>query len=639
MYIHTSPNVSRTIYKSNLSKSCSNKTRRNHYNKIAIKSLKDIQKDLIISLSKNQNPENAFKISHFKSTAKNYNLYKENLEKNLSKYQMTCIEKKGSTAIQEENKKYICKKDENLIKKMHNLNKSVYFSTLCSRNEDCNLKIIVDQKNYGNPYQSLGVIKHNNHIYNSINKDFFYRQTCLFRNQIKYIQDNLHKIRSNVPSIHMNTNTNKNLFDIPTLDLNEEQDKKEINYYPLLTLSNGLKYFSYYKYPNKNFPECREQFSICIKDKNIFICGGLSVSSKELSIWSLDLEKMEWIKMKQKQITNNRFGHTGTLYNNKIYFYGGKVKTGNGSMSVGFEIFNLIDKNFSILDPIGEIPISRRGHIAQLIGNNIFYHGGITDDGEVLNDCFFLNLNSYKCFFCAVSDKFFSPKLYGHTSCLILPKEYNEKKLDIYFFPEVEITNTKIKEKGLYIFGGKSKEEGGFSNKLYILILGQKPLKWILPETKGKPPSARFFHSMNYFEKGNILIIHGGRNDMMSENSALNDTYAFDLETFEWINVELYSNLSKFKVLSRCGHQGAIYRNTLIILGGMNNSGYIGSALFIINLDLSYPVGGSVEDIMIKTLEQKKNEESKKKLNKIKTDLKTNNELGSVKSINLPMLK
>ena len=640
MYIPTSPNASKTIYKINTYKSFSNKIRKKNIKKIGIRSLKDIQKDLIISLSKNQNPENAFKSTNFRSTPKNYNLYKESLEKSLSKYQMTCLEKKGSHAIEEENKKYMGKKDTNLIRKMHNLNKSLLYNTLCSRNEDCNLKIIIDQKNYGNPYQSLGVIKHNNHIFNSINKKFFYRQTSLFKNQIKYIQENLRKTRSNIPNVHIAVTPNKNQFDIPVVDLTEEQDKKDINYLPILPFTDGIRLFSYYRYPNKNFPECREQFSIFMKDKEISICGGLSVSSKGLSIWTLDLEKLEWSKMKQKQATNNRFGHTTTLYNNKIYFFGGKIKTGNGSTSVGFEIFNLNDKTFSLLDPIGEIPVARRAHISQLIGNNILYHGGITDNGEVLNDCFFLNLNNCKCFYCLINDKFPSPKLYGHTSCLILPKEYQDKKLDIYYFPEIELNNCKLKEKGLYIFGGKNKEEGGFSNKLWILILGQKPLKWILPETKGKPPSARFFHSMNYFEKGNMLIIHGGRNDIVSENSALNDTYAFDLETFDWINVELYSNLTKFKVLNRCGHQSAIYRNKLIILGGMNNNGYIGSALFIINLDFSYSSGAkSVEEIMITTLEQKKSDEAKKKALKIKNDLKTNNELGLVKNINLPMLK
>ena len=53
---------------------------------------------------------------------------------------------------------------------------------------------------------------------------------------------------------------------------------------------------------------------------------------------------------------------------------------------------------------------------------------------------------------------------------------------------------------------------------------------------------------MNYYEKRNFLIVHGGRNVSVSDNSALTNTYLFNLENFEWIEVILYSNLNNFKV-------------------------------------------------------------------------------------------
>ena len=637
MIHNTSPNATFKKH-GNLKLKSFSYTNKRHLSKNSLKDLKDIQKDLIISLSKN--PETALKTSFLKSISKNCN-FKEKIERNLSKYQMTFSEKKKNNEIEEENRKFMDKRDTNLIKKVMSFNKSTFYNTLSSRNEEVNLKINIDQKAYGNPYQSLGVIKHNYHIYNAINKDLFFRQTFLFKDQIQYIQQNQCKIRSKVPNVHIAVAPSKGSFDIPVVDLTEEKDKKEMNMLPTLNHNEGLKLFTYYRYPNKNFPEGREQFSIYTKDKEITICGGLSVSNQGLSIWTLNVEKLEWTKMKQKQYTNNRYGHTSTFYNNKIYFFGGKIKTATTSMSVGLEVFNLIDKTFLLQTPLGEPPTPRRNHISYLIGNNILYHGGITDDDEILNDCFCLNLTSFKWFNCHVSFNFPAPKLYGHTACLILPKEYKDKKVDIYLFPEMDIADSKLKEKGLYVFGGKSKEEGGLSNKMWILILGQKPLRWVSPETKGKPPSPRYFHSMNYFEKGNFLIIHGGRNDLVSENSALNDTFAFDLETFEYIRVELYSNLAKFKVLNRCGHQSAIYGNKLLIFGGMNNHSYIGSALFVVNLDFSYSNSHkTAEELMIKQLEQMKNDpEARRKLIKIKNELKMNNELGIVKSINLPMLK
>ena len=200
--------------------------------------------------------------------------------------------------------------------------------------------------------------------------------------------------------------------------------------------------------------------------------------------------------------------------------------------------------------------------------------------------------------------------------------------------------NNLIKEKGIYIFGGKMKEEGGLSNQLWILVTGKKTLEWVQPQTKGKTPTPRYFHSMSFYEKGNFLIIHGGRNDLMSESSALNDTYIFDLENFDWLKVELYSEIRGFKVLNRCGHQSVIYSNKLIIVGGMNNNNYLGSSLLIVNLDFSYQSKPkTIQEILLKQLKDKEDSESKQKLAKIKLDLRKSNQLGVVTNISLPPIK
>ena len=39
--------------------------------------------------------------------------------------------------------------------------------------------------------------------------------------------------------------------------------------------------------------------------------------------------------------------------------------------------------------------------------------------------------------------------------------------------------------------------------------MGRKPLDWIKVDTKGKSPIPRYFHSMNFYERGNYVIIHG----------------------------------------------------------------------------------------------------------------------------------
>ena len=618
------------------------------HKKFNTKSLQEMQKDLIYNLSKN--PDIILKDKKYKKT-KDFPSYIKQLDNSISKYQLTYFFPKDESNIEDEkgpNEKFMNLKDKMLIKKMYDFNKTIFNKGLASVNKEYNTKVNIENKDYPNPYQSLGIIKHNYHIYNEMSKDFLFRQTGLFNEQIKTVKKHHNLIFAKMPNIHISEpNSNKENYDIPVVDMIEEKDKEkkeQDELLPLIPHMGNLRLFAYYRYPNRNFPEGKEQFSIFLreKDKQIIICGGLSAFMRGMSIWSLDLEKLEWKKISQDSQTNNRFGHTSVIYQNKIYLFGGRTKYGNSFVSPGLEIFSLNDKCYINHDPEGGIiPEPRKNHIAELVGNQMLIHGGIRENNQVLGDCCYLNLslNQLKWGVCPIIRSTQSPRLYGHTSALILPKEYYaSNKLSIFNYPEVEFANSRIKEKGIYIFGGKTKEDGGLSNKMWILMIGSKKLKWYSPDIKGKPPSPRYFHSMSYYDKGNILIIHGGRNDAVSENAALNDTFVFDLENFEWMEVNLYFQLSRFKVLNRCAHQSIVFSNKLIILGGMNNNNYIGSVLFIVNLDFNFAHNNQSEKTIIKELENRDDLESKKRLNKIKSDLKKN-QLGLVTNVALPEIK
>ena len=98
-------------------------------------------------------------------------------------------------------------------------------------------------------------------------------------------------------------------------------------------------------------------------------------------------------------------------------------------------------------------------------------------------------------------------------------------------------------------------------NDLWILRIGKKPLEWIKSDTNGSPPCPRYSHSMNFYEEGNYLIIHGGRNDYSSESFALNDTYLLELYRLEWIKVRIFFDSPRTKVFNRCGHAAIVYSN------------------------------------------------------------------------------
>ena len=625
------------------------------YDKINIKrksNLRDLQLNILDSLTKG--PIIDLKKRTNRRIGKNtidndYESYNTKIINSLNKYQLSIIQDKDKDEPTDRNdmgpnEKYIDKDDKKLIKKIYHLNSLYTNRGFPSRNEQSRIKVVEPEQEYPNPFQSLGVKKANRHLYDEISKVFLYRQSNIFNKKIIDIQKYKNKFGSvKIQKTVVSASNNKGLYDIPVIDLTEKKDKN-MGIMHILPQNGIVKLFTYYKYPNKNFPEGREQFSLFSRGSDIIISGGITINMKTLTIWILNLEKLEWKKININGYSFNRYGHTGVFYQNKIYFFGGKIKYQKNSMTCGLEVFSFSDNQFTSPSPGKLVPEPRRNHIAELLGNQMFIFGGITNSNEVLNDCFLLNFNPLKWYTCVISKYTPGPRLYGHTSCVVIPQfMLKNHKFSIYSYPNIEPgkANSLIREKGIYIFGGKSKEEGGISNQLWILVTGKKPLEWLQPTTKGKPPSPRYFHSMSFYERGNCLIIHGGRNETLSDNLALNDTFLFDLENFEWLRVELYSGIKDFKILNRCGHQSMIYLDKLIIIGGMNNNNYLGSTLMIVNMDFSFmSKPKTLEEMKFKELRDRNDADSRKKLAKMKSDIKQNqNPLGLVTNITLPPIK
>lgn len=91
-------------------------------------------------------------------------------------------------------------------------------------------------------------------------------------------------------------------------------------------------------------------------------------------------------------------------------------------------------------------------------------------------------------------------------------------------------------------------------------------MEWVKPMVRGKTPRPRYSHTMNYYEEGNFLIVHGGRNDYSSDSFAFNDTHIFDLQKLEWQEILLYSDIPNFEVFNRCGHSAIIYSKLYFLI-------------------------------------------------------------------------
>ena len=517
-----------------------------------------------------------------------------------------------------------------------NNNKKGQKKAISKDNKKNNLDL--NRKLFQNPSQSLDVLINNNNIFNQINSDSLLRQQLLMDKSVKMFEHFSMKFKTKMPKIKISNINSKMMEYIPMIIV--ENEKKEEESLPPIPHSDNIKLFSYFKYPEKNFPEGREQFAICIKGRNILLSGGVCTNMKEMNFWSLNIKNIEWKKIPSINQTNNRYGHTTIYDENKVYIYGGRIKEKNKSILVGLEIFSLKDNKYYKPDILNE-PQERRDHIAIYLNDYMLIHGGVNSNNEILSDCHLFNFQNMKWTEAFIEQYTSRPKVYGHSSCLVIPfKLLNHKNFNIYKFPDMENNNNsfdKIKKKGIYIFGGKTKDDT--TNELWILVIGQKPFNWVKPITKGKPPSPRCFHSMDYYEKSNILIIHGGRNDALSATSALNDTFILDLENFEWMNIELYSNTKDFKVISRYGHKSSIFSNKLIIFGGMNNNNYIGSSLFIVNLDFYYSINmKSIEQMNIEKIKGDDKLAYGKKIKKLQLEL-GKLKLGVVAPISLPPIK
>ena len=509
------------------------------------------------------------------------------------------------------------------------------------------LNIKINDINYKNPYQSLNIINDNNSLFNEMSKDALVRQRNLYDKIVSSLEGNLRKFNVKMPKIKV-SNLNPKLSDeITMINLVNNEENKD-NMFPVIPTNGELKLFSYFRYPNKNFPEGRQQFSLCVKENNIIISGGLSSTMKTLQLWSLNIENLEWNKIQTKNTTNCRYGHTSIYYQNKIYNFGGRSKEENRDILSGLEIYNCLDNSFTVPQDIID-PKLRRNHISCMIGGQILFHGGIDSDNEILDDILLLNLNPLKWTKPIINKYIPMPKVYGHAACLVIPSHILiHYKFSLYRYPEEHNSernnnSNKLKERGLYIFGGKTKDEGGLSNDLWVLVIGQKPIFWNKIKTNGTPPCPRYFHTMNYFEKSNFLIIHGGRNDNMSSTSALDDTFILDLTNFGWVKINLYSNLPDFKVFSRYGHNSIIFSDKLIILGGVNNNNYIGSSLFIINLNFYYNSRmKNPEELILENYKNnnKNDPDFNEKYNKLKKNFrKSLKGIGVVSPIILPPIK
>ena len=473
-------------------------------------------------------------------------------------------------------------------------------------NNKCNkVTINIKDKNYKDLLSSYNALSQNKLIYDNITKNYKgtmisqYAKTIGKLNPIIQIHEN--NIKQNIkifPSItkSLELNNKNDYFDyddyrfsdshedyseagIPT-NLNKKLFDKSLLYKRnrLYILKNS------YRYPFKNFPGSLSEFSIT-QDKNNCILFGGHNSGKNPKIWKFNGSDLSWNIIKAEGIqVNGRYGHTSVLKNGNLYVYGGVYTQYKKFANI--EIFNFETKKWiSPLFNTKYIVNLRKNHVACSIGNCMFVQGGIDEEEEYLNDCYLLNYQPLQWKIPSIKKTLVKiPCLAYHSCCLVLPTEIREdSSFTIYKrIPEQKLKTINIKELGIYIFGGKISKTGSLNKDLYVLKIGERELEWIILKTFGAPPKRRYGASMSYYETGNLLIIHGGRHNAKF-NFAYNDTFILDLYSLNWMKVDYFDK--NIKVAKRFFHQSFVDNNFFYVFGGMNEANYLGSEMFILDLD------------------------------------------------------
>jgi len=131
-------------------------------------------------------------------------------------------------------------------------------------------------------------------------------------------------------------------------------------------------------------PNMRKHTAVLTADeKKMLVFGGVDDNGKlHNSLYVLDLASRQWTLEKPTgQIPVPRIGHTAEMIpGNKMVIFGGNS---DRSMLNDVYIYDIGKKQWTKMNPRGDIPIARTGGVGTIIGNNLYIFGGIKYYGDI----------------------------------------------------------------------------------------------------------------------------------------------------------------------------------------------------------------------------------------------------------------
>lgn len=108
----------------------------------------------------------------------------------------------------------------------------------------------------------------------------------------------------------------------------------------------------------------------------------------------------------------------------------------------------------------------------------------------------------------------------------------------------------------------------GVDNSIKLLTIDEDKLNWKILKSKGVAPKPRYMHTFDYWSSLNSLVLYGGRQERISEQSDtffFNDLWLYQISISEWTEVTLLPSASSWY-----SHVSAISNTKLMIFGGLN---------------------------------------------------------------------
>ena len=518
------------------------------------------------------------------------------------------------------------KTDQSMTIKEKNMLKSIISAK--KRNIDISSKI----NYYNNLYDAFNSLKLNRNLFNQL----------ILKQEKEQIKQFLKKELQN----EQRKFTYKLMPRVKTIELSKyKKETKEITTNPAgrKAIVNSIIDFSkipradlftsfrsvYLKTINKflSTPTCRQGATMIHhldSDKNInklFLFAGMNIIRLN-DLWECTIslankleKKYIWKKVETKgEKPLPRNGHTMIYYRNNLIMYGGIIEE-KGGLRVQEDLlcYDIKEQKFSVEVCMNKYGVTWRNfHIAEILGQYMFIYGGGDEKGNILSDPWALDLERMK-WEQAKFNTDILPKRKFHCSCQVFPpqKKYHSKFSLFKVYSEPGLFNsTKILVEGIYIFGGID-ENLKCTNDILIIKRG-RPLQLYKAIIKGKPPVPRCESTMNFYEKLNVVVIYGGKNEYSKYGPYFNDMYFLDVEILTWIKIELNSNDNFF---TRGRHCSCIVDNEIIIFGGKNDNFLVKTDLLIGNLD----VGESTKIIRAGAI--MKNKKTKKGKNENENEL------------------